>query len=97
MICFPQVLFAGAVVPVGDMAMPGRVLSLGLANRYSFEALGRALRLDQLTGVLPTMRAYDGTFSGAVAEGWLTLAGFAAVFTLATLWVLHRRTLPGRR
>lgn len=97
MLCFPQVLFAGAVVPVGDMAMPGRLLSLGLTNRYSFEALGRALGLDQLTGVLPSMRAYDATFSGPVAHGWLALAGFAAVFTLATMWVLHRRSLPGAR
>jgi len=97
MLCFPQVLFAGAVVPVGDMALPGRVLSLGLTNRYSFEALGRTLRLDQLTGVLPSMRAYDDTFSGAVAQGWMALAGFAAVFTVATMWVLHRRTLPGAR
>jgi ABC-type multidrug transport system ATPase subunit len=97
MLCFPQVLFAGAVVPVGDMAMPGRVLSLGLANRYSFEALGRTLRLDQLTGVLPSMRPYDDTFSGAVAHGWMALAGFAVVFTLATMWALHRRTLPGQR
>jgi hypothetical protein len=32
------------------MATPGRLLSLGLANRYSFEALGRGLHLDQLTG-----------------------------------------------
>ena len=50
MLCFPQVLFAGAVVPVADMAAPGRWLSLGLANRYSFEALGRALGLDRFTG-----------------------------------------------
>ena len=51
MLCFPQVLFAGAVVPVPDMATPGRLLSLSLANRYSFEALGRGLHLDRLTGV----------------------------------------------
>jgi hypothetical protein len=32
MLCFPQVLFAGAVVPAADMAAPGRLLSLGLAS-----------------------------------------------------------------
>jgi ABC transport system ATP-binding/permease protein len=91
MLCFPQVLFAGAVVPVADMAAPGRWLSLGLANRYSFEALGRALGLDQLAGTLPVMRAYGDTFSGTVAYRWLVLAGFAGVFALATVQVLRRQ------
>ena len=100
MLCFPQVLFAGAVVPAAGMAPPGRLLSLGLANRYSFEALGRGLRLDQFTSTLPTMRAYGDTFSGPVPYRWLVLAGFAMVFTLATVWVLRRRCSPrahGRR
>ena len=91
MLCFPQVLFAGAVVPVADMAAPGRWLSLGMANRYSFEALGRALGLDQLAGTLPAMRAYGDTFSGSVAYRWLVLAGFAGVFALATVQVLRRQ------
>jgi ABC transport system ATP-binding/permease protein len=100
MLCFPQVLFAGAVVPSADMAAPGRLLSLGLANRYSFEALGHGLRLDQLTSTLPALRAYGDTFSGTVAYRWLVLAGFTMVFTLATVWVLRRRCVPrahGRR
>ena len=100
MLCFPQVLFAGAVVPAAGMATPGRLLSLGLANRYSFEALGRGLRLDQFTSTFPTMRAYGDTFSGPVPYRWLVLAGFAMVFTLATVWVLRRRCsprAPGRR
>jgi hypothetical protein len=91
MLCFPQVLFAGAVVPVADMAAPGRWLSLGLANRFSFEALGQALGLDRFTGTLPAMRAYGGTFSGSVAGRWLVLAAFAGVFALATVWVLRRQ------
>ena len=97
MLCFPQVLFAGAVVPVAAMAAPGRWLSLGLANRYSFEALGRALGLDRLTGTLPAMRAYGDTFSGTVAYRWLVLAGFAALFALATVQVLRLRSRPGPR
>src|SRR5262252_9513206 len=97
MLCFPQVLFAGAVVPVATMAAPGRWLSLGLANRYSFEALGRALGLDQLTSTLPAMRAYGDTFSGTAAYRWLVLTGFAGVFALATVWVLRRRSRPGTR
>ena len=49
MLCFPQVLFAGAVVPVGDMSDPGRGISVLMANRWAFEALGRSLGLDSLT------------------------------------------------
>jgi len=97
MLCFPQVLFAGAVVPVAGMAAPGRLLSLGLANRYSFEALGRALGLDRFTGTLPAMRAYGDTFAGTLAYRWLVLAGFAGVFALATVWVLRYRSLSGTR
>jgi ABC transport system ATP-binding/permease protein len=97
MLCFPQVLFAGAVVPVAAMAAPGRWLSLGLANRYSFEALGRALGLGRLTGTVPAMRAYGDTFSGTVAYRWLVLAGFAALFALATVQVLRLRSRPGPR
>jgi hypothetical protein len=91
MLCFPQVLFAGAVVPVADMAAPGRWLSLGLANRYSFEGLGHALGLDRLAGALPAMRAYGDTFSGTVAYRWLVLAGFAVLLALATVQVLRRQ------
>ena len=60
-------------------------------NRYSFEALGQALGLDQLAGALPAMRAYGDTFSGTVAYRWLVLAGFAALFALATVQVLRRQ------
>ena len=49
MLCFPQVLFGGAIVPVDEMATPGRLMSFGLSNRHAFEALGRDLDLDRYT------------------------------------------------
>src|SRR5512135_3327884 len=82
---------AGAVVPVADMAAPGRLLSLGLVNRYSFEALGRSLHLDQTAG--PS--GYGGSFAGAVGHRWLLLAGFAVLCALATMWVLRRQCRVG--
>jgi ABC transport system ATP-binding/permease protein len=94
MLCFPQVLFAGAIVPIGDMAVPGQVISTALANRHAFEALGRALELDQYRAIVPSMAAYGDTFSGSVISGCLVLAGLAILFTVATLGVLHRRTRP---
>jgi hypothetical protein len=84
MLCFPQVLFAGAIVPVPDMAGPGRVMSVGLANRWAFESLGRALGLDRL----------HTAFAGSPVEGWAMLAGFVALLLVATVAVVARRA-PG--
>jgi hypothetical protein len=91
MLCFPQVLFAGAIVPVPDMAGPGRAMSLGLANRWAFESLGRALDLDRLVVSLSPSSAHDAAFSGSPVAGWAVLAGFVAVSLAATVAVLQRR------
>ena len=54
-------------------------------------------RLDRLTATVPALRGYGNTFAGPVAYRWLVLAGFAAVFALATVWVLRHRSRPGTR
>ena len=92
MLCFPQVLFGGAIVPVDKMAFPGRLMSLGLSNRHAFEALGRDLDLDRFTATLPAMSAYRETFNGGTGLSLIALASFAVVLTLATAWVLDRRS-----
>jgi ABC transport system ATP-binding/permease protein len=91
MLCFPQVLFAGAIVPVPDMAGPGQVMSVGLANRWAFESLGRALELDRLVVSLSPTSAHHAAFAGSPIEGWAVLAGFAGLLLAATVAVLHRR------
>ena len=95
MLCFPQVLFGGAIVPVDQMATPGRVMSLVLSNRHAFDALGRDLKLDRYTTTLPAMSAYRDTFHGGTAASLIALASFAVALTLATAWVLNRRSRPG--
>ena len=95
MLCFPQVLFGGAIVPVDRMATPGRLMSLALSNRHAFDALGRDLGLDRYTTTLPAMSAYRETFHGGTAASLMALASFAAALTLATAWVLDRRSRPG--
>jgi len=95
MLCFPQVLFGGAIVPVDQMATPGRLISLVLANRHAFEALGRDLHLDRYVAKLPAMSAYGSTFHGGTGASLVALASFAAALTLATVWVLDRRSRPG--
>ena len=95
MLCFPQVLFGGAIVPVDQMATPGRLMSLVLSNRHAFDALGRDLQLGRYTTALPAMSAYRDTFQGGTAASLIALASFAVAFTLATAWVLDRRSRPG--
>ena len=95
MLCFPQVLFGGAIVPVDRMATPGRLMSLALSNRHAFDALGRDLGLDRYTTTLPAMSAYRDTFHGGTAASLIALASFAAALMLATAWVLDRRSRPG--
>jgi hypothetical protein len=88
MLCFPQVLFAGAVVPVPEMASLGQGLSAGMANRHAFEALGSGLELDEFEGTAGFADAFDGP----AASSWLILIGFTVVFVLATVVVLRRRS-----
>lgn len=95
MLCFPQVLFGGAIVPVDQMAFPGRLMSLVLSNRHAFDALGRDLDLDRYTATLPAMSAYGDTFHGGTGASLMALASFAVALTLATVWVLDRRSRPG--
>jgi len=95
MLCFPQVLFAGAVVPVTDMATPGQAISAGMANRWAFESLGRSLELAGLVEHQPAMAAYDAAFVGSAIVGVIVLAGTAVACGLATVIVLRRRTRPG--
>ncbi len=88
MLCFPQVLFAGAVVPVTEMAATGRFLSFGLADRWGFESLGRTLGLDARVMDNPSTTGYVDAFTGSVASGWIVLAiitGLALAGTVATL------------
>lgn len=95
MLCFPQVLFGGAIVPVDQMATPGRLMSLVLSNRHAFDALGRDLDLDRYTAALPAMSAYSDTFHGGTGTSLVALGSLAVVLTLATVWVLDRRSRPG--
>jgi hypothetical protein len=95
MLCFPQVLFAGAVVPVTDMATPGQLISAGMANRWAFESLGRSLDLTALVEHQSAMAAYDAAFIGSAIVGVIVLAGTAVAGGLATMIVLRRRTRPG--
>ena len=43
MLCFPAVLFSGAILPVHLMAAPGAILSVVIPSRWAFEGIGHDL------------------------------------------------------
>jgi ABC transport system ATP-binding/permease protein len=89
MLCFPQVLFAGGVVPVGEMSTVGQVISAGMANRWAYEGLGRTLDLSAQLGEMPAMAA---SFDGSSVLGVVVLGVGAVVCGAGTSVVLHLRT-----
>ena len=98
MLCFPAVLFAGAVLPVPTMDVGGRAVSVGVPARWAFEGLGHDLGLTSLlandaTGRGPTLLAqYGDAFDRGIAGHWAILAAFTAVFLAGTATVIRRRT-----
>jgi ABC-type multidrug transport system ATPase subunit len=78
MVCFPAVLFAGAIQPVADMAIVGQAISVVTPARWAFEGVGDVLQLgDPATGTLTTSA--------------FALSAFALTFTFATMATLRRR------
>lgn len=102
MLCFPQVLFVGAFLPVPVMALPGRIISYLMSNRWAFDALGATAGLPHLwrNGGSPLgpplLDSYGDTFNGSVPIKWAVLALFAFVFLVGAGLVLARKT-PRRR
>jgi ABC-type multidrug transport system ATPase subunit len=97
MLCFPQVLFSGAILPVPVMAPVGKLISFAMSDRWAFEALGKSLDLDRLfaRGNSPLgpalLREYEDTFSGGVLVDWLVMAGMTVLFLALTCLVLARK------
>jgi ABC-type multidrug transport system ATPase subunit len=101
MLCFPQVLFVGAILPVPVMATVGRGLSYGMSNRWSFEAFGRSAGLPELwrdggspLGP-PLLESYGNSFDRPVWHNWLILAAFTLLFFVGTCVVVGRKTVRG--
>ncbi|MER6912580.1 ATP-binding cassette domain-containing protein [Streptomyces sp. NPDC000594] len=97
LLCFPQVLFSGAFVPVPLMAGAGQVLSAAMSNRWAFEALGAGAGVEELwargASALgpPLLASYGDTFAHAPWTRWLLLTAFTLVLLVLAGWVLHRR------
>ncbi|MEU4236625.1 ATP-binding cassette domain-containing protein [Actinoplanes sp. NPDC026619] len=102
MLCFPQVLFVGAILPVPVMAPVGRALSYAMSNRWSFEALGHSAGLETLwrdggspLGP-PLLATYGDSFAREPWPNWLILGGMTLLFLAGAVLVLRRRCGPSR-
>ena len=99
MLCFPAVLFSGAVLPVTSMAGAGQLLSLVTSDRWAYEAVGRGLGLEGLldagrTGVGAGPADLGGAFTGGLGGHWLRLGLFTVLFLVGAYAVVQRRTRP---
>ncbi|MFF7886499.1 ATP-binding cassette domain-containing protein [Streptomyces sp. NPDC007916] len=101
LLCFPQVLFSGAFVPVPRMTGAGEAISWAMTNRWAFEALGSGIGLESLwrTGASPLgpplLDSYGDSFGHPASRGWLILAGFAVLFLAVTWAILVRKCREG--
>jgi ABC-type transport system involved in multi-copper enzyme maturation permease subunit len=98
MLCFPAVLFSGAILPVHLMAGAGATFSTIVPSRWAFEAIGHDLGARRILGHggsrlgPPLLSSFGDAGTASTTTYWVVLAAFAAVFLVATWAVLVRRT-----
>ena len=97
MLCFPAVLFSGAILPVHVMAGAGAAISTIIADRWAFEALGHDLGVRHILADgnsplgPPLLEAYGDAGTRATGVYWLYLTAFAVVFFVGAWLTLRRR------
>ncbi|MGD9704629.1 MAG: ABC transporter ATP-binding protein/permease [Acidimicrobiia bacterium] len=103
MLCFPAVLFSGAILPVNLMASAGAAISAAIPTRWAFEVLGHDLGARQILGEgasplgPPLLESYGDAGTQSTGTYWLVLTVFAVVFLAATWRVLVRTTRGSMR
>jgi ABC-type multidrug transport system ATPase subunit len=96
MLCFPAVLFSGAILPVHVMASVGAAISAVMPDRWAFEAIGHDLGVRGLLahGGSPLGPPLIATFGSAGTHStvtyWLYLMAFIVVFLAASRVALGR-------
>ncbi len=103
MLCFPAVLFSGAILPVNLMARAGAGLSVVIPSRWAFEAIGHDLGARRILAQggsplgPPLLASYGHAGTQSTGTYWLILGAFAVVFLVATWGVLVRSTRKSMR
>ncbi len=97
----PQLLFAGALVPIDKMAEPIAALSNLVITRWSLGGLGNSVEMNERIADDPALsRANDygsDFFALQPGKAAVILLIFLAVFSIASLAVLVRRGPKGAR
>ena len=98
MLCFPAVLFSGAILPVNLMASAGAALSVVIPSRWAFEAIGHDLGARHILAQggsplgAPLLASYGDAGTQSTGTYWLILGAFVVLFLVATWGVLVRST-----
>jgi ABC-type multidrug transport system ATPase subunit len=96
MLCFPAVLFSGAILPVNLMAGPGAALSAVIPSRWTFEAIGHDLGARHILADggsplgPPLLESYGDAGTHATSTYWVILGVFAVVLLVGTWAVIVR-------
>jgi hypothetical protein len=88
MLCFPAVLFSGAMVPLPVMPGTGRALAAAMPDRWAFEAIARHLDVAALSG---SASPYVGLGASAAATYWTLLLAFTVGLASAAYAAVRRR------
>jgi hypothetical protein len=94
MLCFPAVLFSGAMVPTSVMAGAGKAISAAMSDRWAFEAISRRLQVP--AHIAPTS-PYASLGASSAATYWMLLAVFTLVTAAGAYAAVHRRANQAAR
>jgi ABC-type multidrug transport system ATPase subunit len=103
MLCFPAVLFSGAILPVNLMAGAGAGFSFLMPSRWAFEAIGHDLGARRILAEggsrlgPPLLASYGDAGTHSTGTYWLVLAAFAVVFLVGTWGAVVRATRRSTR
>jgi ABC-type multidrug transport system ATPase subunit len=98
MLCFPAVLFGGAILPVHLMARAGAAISAVMPSRWAFEAIGHDLGARHILADggsrlgPPLLASFGDAGTASTVTYWLILVAFSAALLVATWFVLVRST-----
>ena len=88
MLCFPAVLFSGAMVPVPVMTATGAAMAAAMPDRWAFEAIARHLQVSQLAAPASPYAELGSSTSGFY---WAVLACTGTLLAAAAYVALRRR------
>jgi ABC-type multidrug transport system ATPase subunit len=92
MLCFPQVLFAGAVIGVVDMAPAGWLVSHAMATRWGFEGIARSLDVGSVMPFAGELEAFEPALTGSAAGPAVVLVAITVALLAGTVAAVRRRT-----